>query len=1267
MVPKRRKYTKSLFVGMLALMVIQASLSLSSVHESGLSHLSKLSPLLRQSLYDGELNDTAVVVIKLERADSVDYEHGLVVDRLKSHAAGSQHSVLTFLRSEKGAQVLNSFWITNAVLANVTIATLQRLASLSSVNKVFENFEIVVSEPFNKTDELASSSGMDPYAGGVTWGLDRIDAPEAWGLGYNGSGVRACVLDTGADISHPDLDGKMWTDDPSDPTFPGGWIEFDWSGNVISGSTPYDSDGHGTHTSGTVVGGNWSGVAIGVAPAAWLMHGLILPGGSGSFAQCIAGMQWAVDPFDQHGIPAGERADVVSMSWGSSGYYDEMIEPIENMEAAGGVPVASIGNSGQGFSGSPGNVFGSIAVGATDASDLVAGFSSGEVVDWPASHPETYVKPDFSAPGVNVYSSVPSGWDFGSGTSMAAPHVAGAVALMLEANRNLTVNDVYLMLRAAVDDLGVSGKDVRYGWGVINAHDAVALAEHNCGVKGYVSDAATLLPLTWAAHVQVLGVAWGSERTGDDGSFRIWLHPDTYTVAATAFGYVDENSSATIFADQWTELNFSLTPTARGSIFGRVTDMRENSAIANATVKLLETPLMAVATNETGHYEVEVPVGAYDVDFWAWSYKPATFRDVAISENQTLAIDAKLNATIKAAVLGDFRGQVVDLLMRNISAQGRDWDLIQEIYLYDVVIVNVPSDPGEQAFLDLIAAADQYGVSLVFANTYPGPWASYGISLLQKYAGDPEGSYHAFWGGTVYYTVELNHPIFEDYNVGDKILLINGGDDDFAWFYRYSGMTIADIGCDVLGVLGGGIAYTARTNGNVHVLLCGLSQNTYTNIDNAWTDDAKGIYRAAVMWASNPTPLPPVLISATPNMGVVGTKVAVNGSGFAEDSDIFVKFDDTLIAAVRADGNGSFSAIFNIPLAEAGIHTIKALDSFDNQATLPFTINPGSVDKDTLTVKVTAGSIHVTGERAEFYVHTTINGIPINVNSLVASIFLPDRTSCTLVNEQIDIGLYTVSFNIPFDAPNGTYALRVQASWGGINGSAISSFLVSPTLTTWNAVFLAIDDDLAIIQTDLGLIKTNFTQINAEINLIQDDMVVVKTDIGEMRADLNLIQSLVESFNTSLVEIRGGIATLQTEIGQIQANLTFVNANVVKVEDDVAIIRTDVGQIKVDLDYARSVIENGSRTLIKIEGDIVTLKTAIGEIKGAVSSVRDGVAMIETDLGQIKVNLPNFAGGTDSAQGSMAQMAILMFFGGIIIIAFILTWSYVAIRPKPPS
>jgi hypothetical protein len=314
------------------------------------------------------------------------------------------------------------------------------------------------------------------------WGIHATGALAAWGAyGARGKGVRIGLLDTGVDSSHADLQGKI-----------DAWAEFDTDGKQVPNSTkPYDSHKHGTHCAGTLVGGNASGQWIGMAPEAKLAVALVLNGEQGgSDAQILAGIQWAIE----------QKVDVISMSLGGLTFDPET--PPTYTEAIltalmSGIPVVTaIGNEGSQTSGSPGNDIFAFAVGATDHRDQVAGFSGGRThiirkSDFirPELLPLPYSKPDVSAPGVAIKSCVPNkAWASLSGTSMATPHAAGAIALLLSVTtirnkvgpneRAFVVQD---LLTGTVEELGESGKNHRFGFGRIDILRAIGFAKE----RGY--------------------------------------------------------------------------------------------------------------------------------------------------------------------------------------------------------------------------------------------------------------------------------------------------------------------------------------------------------------------------------------------------------------------------------------------------------------------------------------------------------------------------------------------------------------------------------------------------------------------------------------------------------------------------------------------------------------------------------------------------------------------------------------------------------------
>jgi len=527
--------------------------------------------------------------------------------------------------------------------------------------------------------------------------------------------------------------------------------------------------------------------------------------------------------------------------------------------------------------------------------------------------------------------------------------------------------------------------------------------------------------------------------------------------------------------------------------------------------------------------------------------------------------------------------------MRNISAHERDWNLTEDIYNYDVIVINIPEDPGNETFSALISAADDYQVGLVFTNTWPGLSSPYGISLLQQYFNDPKGSYQAYSEGDVYYEVTTIHPIFDGWSVGEKISLINGGWYDLAWFYRYSGVTIADVGTDQIGPIGGGVAYKIRKNGNVHVLLAGLSQNIYTHISNAWSDEAKMIFIRAVTWASSPATLPP-RIAIRPTSGPVGTKITVSGSGFAFNSSITVKFDDSPMATARANADGSFVAVFNVPVAEVGAHLVKALDGYGacGEAQYMVSVAEGA-DADVLSVEMDAGPVHFRTEAADFYVLTTLNGIAVDVTGINATVHKPDSTRETLTAEHMAAGIYLVAYSIPANASSGTYTLSIQADVGGVSGTCLRSFLVSLTLTDWSASLLAVNGDMATVQTDIGVIKVNLASADAKIVAVEGDMVIMETDIGE---------------------------------------------------------------IKADVAYIKPIVENTNATVVKIEGDVATIETSVGEIQGTITSIHGGVAIVETNIGEVKANLPDSDGATSTLNSfSSMGLSVSSVLSGIVVAA----------------
>lgn len=229
----------------------------------------------------------------------------------------------------------------------------------------------------------------------AAWGVDKVQAPKAWARGIKGKGIKVAVIDTGVDGTHPELAGKVL------PGF-----------NAITGTEDaMDDHGHGTHCSGSIAGST-----VGVAPEAQIVPVKFLDeNGSGTLADAVK----AIDFATKAGV------DVMSNSWGGGGYSQALADVIKEAQDKGIIFIAAAGNErndNDKRKSYPANYDKVIAVAASDSSDKLASFSN---------YGQNTVL--IAAPGVNIYSSIPGGkYDSWSGTSMATPHVAGALALLLQ-------------------------------------------------------------------------------------------------------------------------------------------------------------------------------------------------------------------------------------------------------------------------------------------------------------------------------------------------------------------------------------------------------------------------------------------------------------------------------------------------------------------------------------------------------------------------------------------------------------------------------------------------------------------------------------------------------------------------------------------------------------------------------------------------------------------------------------------------------------------
>lgn len=483
-------------------------LCLSAQNEFG----SKIDPSLLAQARSGA--EVELIVVFRERADLSRARHikgkeakgQYVFQQLRKQALQSQKRAISILKTNR--RTYSAFYVVNAIHTTADLALIQQLAALSEVSQLQPNPDIQLDLP-----------GQEPpsslhFRNAIEWGLKKIGADQVWEMGHLGQGVVIGGQDTGYEWDHPSLKRQYrgWNGSEANHNF--NWHDAIREVSLLhSDSTrtaadndcgldvsfPCDDHNHGTHTMGTMVGDDGQGNQIGVAPQAKWIGCRNMEQGYGSPASYIECFEWFLAPTDLNGdSPDPALAPhVINNSWScptmegcTPENWELMEQVIANLKAAGIMVVVSAGNSGRSGCATvsaPAAMFAqSFSVGAMASNDTIAAFSSRGPVTVDGSG---RMKPDIVAPGVGVRSSVrDSGYATFSGTSMAGPHVAGMVALIISANPALAgeVELIENIIResavpmTAEETCGeVSGMEVpnnTYGYGRIDAVTAVQKA-----------------------------------------------------------------------------------------------------------------------------------------------------------------------------------------------------------------------------------------------------------------------------------------------------------------------------------------------------------------------------------------------------------------------------------------------------------------------------------------------------------------------------------------------------------------------------------------------------------------------------------------------------------------------------------------------------------------------------------------------------------------------------------------------------------------------
>ncbi|MEK3939017.1 S8 family serine peptidase [Bacillus sp. FSL R5-0431] len=613
---------------------------------------------------------------KLTAAKTQYTKRSAVVSELRATSEETQQALLTYLQKEqkkKQVKEIHSYYIVNGLAVTGTKEVMEKVASFPEVDQVLPNETRQIHRPVDL--KTSKQKKQMKAVDGVEWNISQVHAPEAWALGYDGTGTVVASIDTGVEWDHPALKEKYRGFDPAHPNDPS--HEFNWYDATTGSEAPYDDLEHGTHVTGTMVGSEPDGKnQIGVAPGAKWVAVKAFSEDGGTDADLLDAGEWILAPKDEDGNPHPEKApDVVNNSWGGGPGLDDWYKDVVNAWRAADIfPEFSAGNTdlfnpgGEGSIANPANYQEAFATGATDQDNKLGSFS----LQGPS--PYGVMKPDIAAPGVNIRSSISGkGYEDGwNGTSMAGPHVSAVVALLRQVQSDLSVEEIEQILidtaKPLTDQQFPESPNNGYGAGLVDAKEAITALTDGIGtIEGQVTnedvnlgdmkitdqalpqkekavhphkkpaktkelkkeknlDAPSIKALPMKAEISVLESGKSTYTDEATGRYQLTHSAGEFTVKAEAYGFESRKQTVNISSNETAEANFALQPLKKRTISGTIVNEATGEKVKDATVYLVEdAKIKPVKTDEDGEFSLEALSGVYTVKVFAKGFKGYSF------------------------------------------------------------------------------------------------------------------------------------------------------------------------------------------------------------------------------------------------------------------------------------------------------------------------------------------------------------------------------------------------------------------------------------------------------------------------------------------------------------------------------------------------------------------------------------------------------------------------------------------------------------------